>query len=397
MEFKGTYYDGQVALARSVICTINGLPNSGSLMIRELDHQRVMTHWRLPDIVPVSAKKGQLRLGCNAKPVGARLVFSDPETAARLSKTLPVLSLHRRRQRGAQVRVVGLATLAMASLVVAYIFGIPLLAGRIVGLIPAEMETRLGETVVAQLDLALAEQGGLVPCDPDPQSVANRAIMRFARAAIAQTGSPFDIDVQVVANSIPNAFALPGGRTFYFQGLLQKTQSSGEFAGVLAHEIGHVVYRDGMQQLVATAGTGLLVGFVLGDISGLSIAGGIGAALIDTSFSRDAERRADRFALETAARQAFDPLALGNLLQRISRDDAMSQKFALLSTHPLTQERRIILGASKAFKPALNLRSQRKNGRPSRPCAPVAGRPSPNRNPADGVKRAVSKENRYGT
>ncbi len=350
MEFKGTYYDGQVALARSVICSINDSSYSGSLMIRELDHQRVMTYWRLPDIVPVPAKKGQLRLGSNGKPAGARLVFKDPETAARLYNALPVLSLHRRRHRGTQARVVGLATLALASLVVAYIFGIPLLAGRIVGLIPAEMETRLGETAVAQLDLALAEQGGLVPCDPDPQSVANRALTRFARTAIAETGSLFDINVQVVANSIPNAFALPGGRAFYFQGLLQKTRSGDELAGVLAHEIGHVVYRDGMQQLVATAGTGLLVGFVLGDVTGLSIAGGIGAALIDTSFSRDAERRADRFALEAAARQAFDPSALGDLLERISSDDAVSQKFALLSTHPLTQERRLILGANQGVQ-----------------------------------------------
>ena len=75
-------------------------------------------------------------------------------------------------------------------------------------------------------------------------------------------------------------------RTYYLSSLIQASRSSDEFAGVLAHELGHVYYRHGMQTLIATSTTGLLVGFVLGDMTGLSVAAAIGASLIDNRFSR---------------------------------------------------------------------------------------------------------------
>jgi predicted Zn-dependent protease len=86
-----------------------------------------------------------------------------------------------------------------------------------------------------------------------------------------------------------------------------------------------------------------LVGFVLGDMTGLSIPAAVGAALIDSRFSRDAEREADSFAGEVAQRLAFRPAGLPNLLERVAADDEFSATFALLSTHPLTAERRAFL------------------------------------------------------
>ncbi|HHG90724.1 MAG TPA: M48 family metallopeptidase [Devosia sp.] len=343
MQLFGTYYDGLTADPRAVSCTIQGTEASGFLEVTDLELDHMVAHWPQDSLLPVPGRKGELRLASSRAPAGARIVFADRETAARARRELPVLARHRKRHTGRQFRVIGLSTMAMASVVLAYIYGIPLLAGQIVGLIPPDMETRFGDKVVIQMASALEDTGGLRQCDPDPESLANQAIGRFTRAALEGTDAPFDVSVQVVANKIPNAFALPGGRAFYFQGLLDKTESADEFAGVMAHEIGHVVHRDGMQQLIATAGTGLLVGFVLGDITGLSVAGTVGAALINTSFSRDAERQADRFALEVAKRRAFQPTGLADLLERVSKDDASAQIFALLSTHPLTQERRAAL------------------------------------------------------
>jgi predicted Zn-dependent protease len=48
----------------------------------------------------------------------------------------------------------------------------------------------------------------------------------------------------VLASPVPNAFALPGGRIYLLNGLLQKAESADEIAGVIAHEMGHVSHRD---------------------------------------------------------------------------------------------------------------------------------------------------------
>lgn len=80
-------------------------------------------------------------------------------------------------------------------------------------------------------------------------------------------------------------------------------------------------------------------------MTGISVAGAVGAALIDSSFSRDAERQADRFAADVAKRMAFQPAALAHLLKRVASDDEMSRALSLLSTHPLTDERQAALEA----------------------------------------------------
>jgi predicted Zn-dependent protease len=69
----------------------------------------------------------------------------------------------------------------------------------------------------------------------------------------------------------------------------------------------------------------------------------MGAALIDSRFSREAEREADRFAADVALRLSFQPAALAKLLERVAGDDAFTAALALLSTHPLTSERRAYL------------------------------------------------------
>ena len=282
-------------------------------------------------------------MGVHGKPYGARLAFLGFEAAKAAHAMLPALDRKHREERGRQYRAMGLATAALVSVVVAYIYGVPLIARNIVALVPPQWEEQLGDTAVEQIEVALKDGAGFEICDPNPDSLANRAIARFAKQAVEGSGTPFTPRIQVVRSSVPNAFALPGGNSFYFSALLEKTETPDEFAGVMAHELGHVVHRHGMEQLISTSATGLLIGFILGDMTGLSVAGGIGAALIDTRFSREAEREADRYSLATAQRLGFSPAGMVSLLERVSTDDAMTRAMALLSTHPLTSERRAAL------------------------------------------------------
>jgi predicted Zn-dependent protease len=341
VQFAARFYDGLVASAYDATCTL-AVPG-GTLEIADAATRRPLAAWPSKSLYSLPGLPDELRLGASGQPAGARLVVPGREEARLVRAALPVLTRQSRRERGRQWRLAALSTGALAVVVAAYVYGVPLLASRIVPLIPPAWESRLGERVATQMETSLADQGGLVPCDADETSLANRAIARFGAAAIAGSGSPFDIDIHVVHNDIPNAFALPGGHVYYFSALLENTNSPDEFAGVLAHEIGHVVRRHAMQQLLATAGTGMLIGFILGDMTGISVAAGLGSALIDTRFSRAAETEADLYSSSVATRLAFDPAGLPDLLDRVAADDDFTAALALLSTHPLTSERRAVL------------------------------------------------------
>ena len=368
-QFFGIYYDGQVAKPHEVSFVINYIEPKGIdprdeqryqsqmrifLEIKDRERGHELAHWDLAHVYAKPSRVGELRLAVNNKLPGARLVISDAGMAKTVRAHLPLLRVHNNKRRARQFGFIFLSTLAMASVLGAYLYGIPLLAGRIVGMVPAQTEIDFGETIVGQIADAFSDEGGLTLCDTNPKSVANVAIRRFASEALEGVETPFTVDIQVVNNNITNAFALPGGHAYYFSGLLKHTDSPDQFAGVMAHEIGHVVYRHGMQQLISTAGTGLLVGFVLGDITGLSVAGGVGASLINNSFSRQAEREADTFSYQVAQRLNFDATGLADLLDKIGEDDAGSMAMALLSTHPLNQERRAALAAFEQNTQTLN-------------------------------------------
>jgi Zn-dependent protease with chaperone function len=341
VQFAARYHDGLTALARNVTCRLAS--PGGTLEIADAATGETLAAWPAASLFARPTLDEELRIGASGQPSGARLVVADRQQARAVRAALPSLTLQSRRERGQQVRLAALSTGALAVVVLAYLYGVPLLANRIVPLIPPSWERQLGEQAAHQMEASLAASGGMDLCDPDENSLANRAIARFGRAAIAGAGVPFDIDIRVVHNAIPNAFALPGGHVYYFSALLANTETPDEFAGVLAHEIGHVAHHHAMQQLLATAGTGLLVGFVLGDMTGISVAAGLGSALIDTRFSRDAEREADVYSSGVATRLDFDPAGLPDLLDRVASDDRFSSALALLSTHPLTAERRAAL------------------------------------------------------
>lgn len=337
------FHDGLVARTHDVGLEYEVVDGSGTLAIRHSADRSELARWAADALYALHGRRGELRLASLGQPSGARIVVRGGHDVARVLATIPILTERRWRETGRQLRLAMTATLALFAVIAAYLYGVPLLAGRIVALVPPAWETRLGETVAGQIAASMGENGALALCDPDPQSLANRAIARFGAAALAGSGSPFDLDIRVVQSTVPNAFALPGGQVFFSSALLDLARSQDEFAGVLAHEIGHVAHRHGMEQLISTAGTGVLIGFILGDMTGISVAAGLGAAMIDARFSRAAEQQADLFAAQLAHRFDFNPADLADLIGRIREDDAYSRALALLSTHPLTEDRKAAL------------------------------------------------------
>jgi len=313
------------------------------LVILDGATSEVLDRWPADECYLLHTRMVELRLGNRKRPVGARLAVSGINDMRNALNVLPALRKDQVGDLWRQVRLIVLATAALASVIVAYVYGIPLLADRLVSLVPTTLEARFGDEAAAQEERILTGGKGYVVCDPDPQSPANVALARFVHDVFDGIGSPFQPQVTVVRSDILNAFALPGGRTYYLSSLLQAARTPDEFAGVLAHELGHVYYRHAMQSLIANSATGLLVGFVLGDLTGLSVAGAVGSSLINHRFSRQDEAAADNFAGQTALRLGFSPKGLVDILERIAKDDQYDRALSLFADHPLTEERRAAL------------------------------------------------------
>ena len=145
------------------------------------------------------------------------------------------------------------------------------------------------------------------------------------------------LDTKVVRRSEANAVALPGGHIYVFEGLLVKSESADEVAGIIAHEIGHVAHRDGMRSLLQSAGLSFMFGMLLGDfVGGTAVV--IGArAVLRSSYTREVESAADRYAVDLMNRAGGDQRALAVVLNRIA--GAIHPGMEILRDHPDTQAR----------------------------------------------------------
>jgi hypothetical protein len=138
-----------------------------------------------------------------------------------------------------------------------------------------------------------------------------------------------------------NAFALPGGPMFVNRGMIQASRSEGEVAGVMAHELAHVILRHGTVQ--ATRGQKFQLGAIAGQVLGSIIGGRKGAAVAQGSnlalgtyflkYGREFEREADLFGAQLMAHAGYDPRQMASMFQTIERQGG-NRGPEWLSSHP---------------------------------------------------------------
>ena len=141
-----------------------------------------------------------------------------------------------------------------------------------------------------------------------------------------------------------NAFALPGGFIYLYSGLLLFMENEAEVAGVLAHEIGHVVGRHSANQLAARFGLQLLARMAFGEEPALlaEAAAEFVEAGAMAGFSRDDEREADRYGVSYTIAAGYDPRGLVTFFTRLLEAESGRRRGGfqkLMSTHPATAER----------------------------------------------------------
>jgi hypothetical protein len=151
----------------------------------------------------------------------------------------------------------------------------------------------------------------------------------------------FRYSFEVVNLKDINAFALPGGPMFLHRGMIEAANSDGEVAGVMAHELSHVILRHGTAQ--ATKGQKFQIGSVLGQIAGAIIGGTKGAILAQGTdaalgtyflkYGRDYERQADLLGAQLMARAGYNPRDMARMFETIARQGG-NRGPEWLSSHP---------------------------------------------------------------
>ena len=151
----------------------------------------------------------------------------------------------------------------------------------------------------------------------------------------------FRYTFEVVNQKEINAFALPGGPMFLNRGMMEASKSEAEMAGVMAHEISHVVLRHGTAQ--ATKGQKFQIGAVAGQVLGAIVGGAAGSIIAQGSqfglgayflkYSREYERQADLFGAQLMARAGYDPLAMASMFKTIEAEGSRNGP-EWLSSHP---------------------------------------------------------------
>ncbi|MEA2491533.1 MAG: hypothetical protein QOH21_3325 [Acidobacteriota bacterium] len=208
-------------------------------------------------------------------------------------------------------------------------------AGGDFNLVSIEDEWKLGQ----QVSQEVASQVQLNN-DPDVNAYVRQMGQKIV-STTAMANLPFQF--HVVNSPEINAFAIPGGHVYVNTGLIAAAGNASELAGVLAHEINHVVARHSTEQISRQYGLSILAGLVLGqnpsqvaDIAAQIIAGGAVAR-----FSREAEREADELGIKSMTAAGYDPHGMPSMFQKLLEQQRTSpgRVEQFFATHPAIEER----------------------------------------------------------
>jgi len=215
-----------------------------------------------------------------------------------------------------------------------------------------EQEKALGQEAAAQIDSA-------VPMIAD--DAANSYVTNLGTAlATASDDRNRDWRFRIVDAEVLNAFALPGGFVYVNRGLIERATSSSELAGVLGHEIGHVLLRHSAERIEKQQKTNVGVSVVCGltnicSSEAARVAIDVGGAALFARFSRRDELEADSAAVGIVSRAGYDPQGIATMFAKLleTRDQRPDMVEGWFASHPMEEDRiaavvRVIRSSSPA-------------------------------------------------
>ena len=191
-----------------------------------------------------------------------------------------------------------------------------------------------------------AQMGGEV----DPRSKSAALVREVGERLVAGSvarNSKYQFQFHLLRDpEMVNAFALPGGQVFITEGLLRRLQNEAQLAGVLGHEIGHVIHRHGAQhmakgefgQMLVTA-----VGVASSDERHSGRSNQAVAAMVNSmvqlKYGRGDESQSDQFGLEAMTAAGFDPSQMLGVMKILSEVSKSNRQPEWMASHPYPEHR----------------------------------------------------------
>jgi Zn-dependent protease with chaperone function len=332
LHWKGTFFDGVTARRHSVGVE---LTPAGIKIIKEDGEE---TLWPYEDTTQTQGYYAgeTVRLEKGREPVEA-LVIAEIEFLNALRKAVPRHSgrFHNpstRKKRFFWITAGALGAVAFGAFL--YLWGIPLAAGIVADKVPPEWEAKLGESVAEDLTAEFEE------CTAPPVQDSIEKILKRLDSATPE--HPYTFRIHIVRSDSINALAAPGGHIIVFSGLLEATESAEELAGVLAHEMVHVLEKHSLKALFQNLSTYMLLTLIFGDAGGLT---DVAHTLGTLRYSRAHEEAADIAGMEILIKAGIDPSGMVRFFETLEekRGD-FPEALKYLSTHPITTDRIRALG-----------------------------------------------------
>lgn len=200
-----------------------------------------------------------------------------------------------------------------------------------------KQEIALGLQAVAEME---QQYQGLYP-DQKAQDLVDKIGFGVVKESDAgKTDWPFEFTLLADSETV-NAFALPGGQVFITYALFSHLQTEGQLAGVLGHEVGHVVARHGAQRIAKselTQGLSGAVAVASGDARASQVAAMI-AQLVNLKYGRDDELQSDSLGVRFMSQAGYDPRAMISVMQILAQLTAGNRPPEFFSTHPNPENR----------------------------------------------------------
>jgi Zn-dependent protease with chaperone function len=339
LQFAGSLFDGR--------------SSQKHLVDVELTPQEIIL--KAPGDKPIRWAYPQLRWAADTSPFHIEhcaegdegletLVVDDPDFYRSVLEIAPKSFSSRENESKFNWKLYAVGILVLIFSAYVFIKTVPsFLADQMVEKIPIEWEVTVGQSILKMLPVAQK---------PDPEVLkVLQDTVDFLKQSLP--GNPYDLKVYILPVEQVNALALPGGPIVIFEGLIDKAESPEELAGVLAHEIQHILLRHSTRGILRNLAKSMLVTLFLGDVN--SVMEGIvqlAGQLETLGLSREMEAEADQKGMELILAANIDPHGMIRIFKKLMQEDFSQKKLpkgkpvseendlsSYFSTHPSSQNR----------------------------------------------------------
>ncbi|MBL0900189.1 MAG: M48 family metallopeptidase [Reyranella sp.] len=322
------YYNGLNAAVEEVALRVT----THELVIYRPGDSTVVARWPVNDVSVLGDSNHEAAPPVVLRGSEARLVVEDADLRARLASLVPALAplamppvQIRRHLAGFSAALVALIGLFWGAVEYGTEYAAPLL--------PYSLQAKLGESVLDELLADKEECTG---------KAGLAAITRLANDLAKEAGYKHEVRVHIVEGGPVNAFTLPGSILVFYSDLIAQAKDSSQVAGVLAHEIGHVVHEHPTRGLVKAYGIDLLLKILSGGYSDiLNTVGSGGGVLLALRSGRAFAREADATGVRLLEQRGLRADGVSSFFEQMLEKEPTDAAAAagIWSSHPPTAER----------------------------------------------------------